>query len=318
MPNNSLFIINSPFQALCAIEAVTYYKEEEPEFLVFDCNDSKDKISSLLKSYGYDCNILPFVGTRQLVYSIRNINKRERVYIGDFFSYDQYLVGVLKSYLGASIIYLDDGASTLSLLPPVCRHRSTGLSARSLFYYILDSITWLKGLKKSFFSLYDIGNYIKFKVEKNAFSTLRAADQTKVPGAVYIIGTNSSALNFESISYGELLGKLSEYIRNVFPNTEMYYCPHRRDTNDYQDLIERLSYKIFQTDVSVEVDFVSKKVNPCFIVGFGSTALITLKTIYPACNVGSVHFSLSDEKENAIYRTIEQYYRNHDIDIINL
>ncbi len=318
MNNKSLFIINSPFQALCAFEAINHFKESNPEFFVFDCDDSKDKIVKLLKQYGYEPTIIPFVGTRHILKILNKFDHYERIYIGDYFSYLQYLIAVNLAKRKSVFVYLDDGTATLDLLPSTGRKRYRGLSKRALSYRLLDIKVDLKQVKTIFFTIFDIGKETKFNTVKNTFGFLPSDYSNIAEAGIYIIGTNSSVISFKDESYDELLRKLIKNIRDRFPNTPIYYCPHRRDTNNHDSLLKEQGVNLFQTEISVEVDFVTKKVNPLLIVGFASTALITLKLIYPSCVVESVRFNIEDEFTTKSIRSIENYYLKNNIGIIQV
>lgn len=318
MNNKSLFIINSPFQALCAIEAISYYGEKEPYFLLFNCDDSREKIEKLLVNNGLTYDVLPFTGTKDLIKSARKIKKYKRLYIGDYFSYDQYFIGVLKATRYAQIIFLDDGASTLTLLPNIGRKRYSGFSKRTVSYLTLDILAYVKHVRKFFYSIFDISSCVKIPVDKNCFPSLSSKLSNSPQNGIYVIGTNSSVLPFKDVSYDVLLKRLSEYLKLKYPNDSVFYCPHRRDTNDYKGLIEELDFEFFHTDISVEVDFVLKKISPKLIVGFGSTALMTLKSIFKSNKVATVHLHLADTQLETTYRSIEDYYSCYGIEILDL
>lgn len=316
MKQEALFIINSPFQALCAFEAISHY-DVIPTFFVFDCEDSKGKTEKLLSLYGYEAIIIPFVGTRELLKRLDKKRKYLAIFVGDYFSYNQYLISVLLAKYNSSLVFLDDGTATLDLLPTVGRRRCNKYCLRAFSYKCLDVLSSIKRVKKTFFSIFDINDYVPYNVEKNTFGLLKAMPN-QVPQGIYIIGTNSSVIPFKNDSYPSLLHKLFKYIKEFYPNEKVYYCPHRRDTNDYGGLLEENNTVLFQTDISVEVDFITKGVSPKFIVGFASTALMTLKCLYSNTPVASIQFDVDDVFMESSFRSIEDYYINHCIEIIRL
>lgn len=318
MNDKSLFIINSPFQALCAFEAIYFFKEPDPEFFVFNCDDSKNKIVKLLDQKGYESKIIPFVGTKQLLKVLGKFEHYSRIYIGDYFSYPQYLIAVTLAKRKSLFVYLDDGTATLDLLPSTDRKRYSGLSKRALSYRMLNAKVSLKQIKTLFYSIFDITKETRLNTVKNNFTLLSSETSSLAKNGVYIIGTNSSVISFKDETYEELLIKLIDNIKCRFPDSPIYYCPHRRDTNNYDGLLEERSVNLFRTEISVEVDFVTNKINPLLIVGFASTALITLKMIYPSCSVESVRFNIGDEFTTKSIRSIENYYQENNIGIIRV
>ena len=142
-----------------------------------------------------------------------------------------------------------------------------------------------KHLQKTLFTIFDLNEGCPLPVEKNTFSSL-VPDAT-LKKNIYIIGTNSDMLLFKDLSYSEYLRHLASYIKNRYPEEKVFYCPHRRDSHDYSGLVSDLGWCMFDTKFSVEIDFVQGKLYPLFIVGFGSTALLTLKKIFPDRNIPS-------------------------------
>jgi hypothetical protein len=128
------------------------------------------------------------------------------------------------------------------------------------------------------------------------------------PRGLYIIGTNSSVLEFKDYTYEEYLMALFKTIKIRFPEDEVFYCPHRRDSNlpFIYTLCRELSIEIYETKISVEFDFVNKNINPKYVVGFSSNALYTLKLIYPKAIIENVDFSLKFEPSNKENQIIQK------------
>jgi hypothetical protein len=82
-----------------------------------------------------------------------------------------------------------------------------------------------------------------------------------------------------------------EKVQKEIKNEDVWYCPHRRNKDDVEllEILDHYNTKIFNTQVSVEYDFINKGLNPLYIAGFGSTALYTLKLIYPEAIVYNVY-----------------------------
>lgn len=322
MKNKALFILNSPFQAMCAVEAILHYKVQNPSFFIFDCEDSVKKTKSVISSCGGDVSIIPHAGTVALIKFLKGNTARDynTFFVGDYYSYDQYLIAILLSKIKSRIVYLDDGTSTLDMLPPFCRKRSKGITSRRLAYLVLDIMSKLKRIRSTFFSIFDLSSFKQFPYETNTLSTWKKFDinHQTVGDSIFIIGTNSSVLSFKGCSYIDILQKTIEYIRTRFPKANIYYCPHRRDKNDYSDYLDERGLHTFSTKVSVEVDFLKQRITPRLIIGFASTALLSLKSIYPTVDVCSVHIEDINAETNKSIRSIESYYKNNNIEILYL
>ena len=72
------------------------------------------------------------------------------------------------------------------------------------------------------------------------------------------------------------------------------------------------------TEVSVEIDFVTNDIYPLVVIGFGSTALLTLKYIFPKASIIDLVFHHSDDALVKEYRSIEQEYRKQGISVVEL
>lgn len=314
----ALFIIKSPFQALCAIEAIKHYKIDESDFLCFDDEVVVKKTVPLIKSYG---NIQFFhvvnLGTFQLMKQVRReIKKRyDTIFVGDYFSYSQYIIALFVAKIRAHIIYLDDGSSTISIAAPIFRKRGRSHNEKIAFF-LFSSILWGKLINRSFFTIYDFKYGFPFPYEKNTFNSLVSVNNGLQHGA-FVIGSNSSKMVLSDMSYVDYMKRLSNHIKKNYPGEKIYYCPHRADKNGYQDLLESLDWEIFNTINSVEIDFVLKGINPRFIVGFCSSALYTLKKIFPKTEIGNVRVNFVSENHNNRYRNIARYYEENGIHTID-
>lgn len=316
----ALFIVNSPFQALCATEAIIHYMVEKAHFLLFEDDSTIRKmVLPMVEAKG----IVHFLETKgNLTLSIvRGLTQSEwkekydLVFVGDYYSYGPYVAAITKAKRNARIIYLDDGNSTLSIVPPVSLER--GRSQREKAYLkFWDSLAKIKHLQKTLFTIFDLNEGCPLPVEKNTFSSL-VPDAT-LKKNIYIIGTNSDMLLFKDLSYSEYLRHLASYIKNRYPEEKVFYCPHRRDSHDYSGLVSDLGWCMFDTKFSVEIDFVQGKLYPLFIVGFGSTALLTLKKIFPDSEVKTIYMDLTSETDNKGYRSVESYYVDNGIEVIDV
>lgn len=317
--NKALFILNSPFQALCASEAILHYGISEAHFLLFESKIVVDKTLPLVKDFG-ECHLIHAEngGTSATIEALRNQRIHERystIFVGDYYSYIQYVSAIYMAKPGANIIYLDDGNSTLLIGPPVSLKR--GRSRREKIYYCFwDFQLKLKRINKSLFTIFEFRDGCPLKTERNSFASLTIQEKEK--RGVYVIGTNSDAMSFKDVSYADELKILSTYIISLYPNEDVFYCPHRGDSHDYTEVIKDLGWKLFDTKYSVEIDFVKKGIYPLTILGFGSTALLTLRRLYQDSVISTIYVNLAEEKDNKEYRAIEQYYQENGIELVRL
>ena len=317
--DKALFIVSSPFQALCASEAISHYDVEEPYFMTVNDPVVIEKTVPICKKYG-ETHILrqEGKGTVGLFKALvkGDLNERfDNVFLGDYYSYGQYIIALYMSNRRANFIYLDDGNSTLLIAPPISLER--GRTSREKKYNkVWDAWANLKHVKKRLFTIFDINEGCPMPVEKNTFSSLLPRD-TKTAG-VFVIGTNTDLMEFKNVSYADKLSQIALYIKRNAPDEDVYYCPHRRDSHDYSTKIELLGWYLFDTQYNVEIDFVQKNLYPRMVLGFGSTALLTLKKIFPSSDVKTIYMDLELESTNKEYRSIESYYMMNGIEVVHI
>lgn len=295
---STLFIVGSPFQCLCMLEAIDRFELTDYDILVAYCDRlSLDKITRLLDSIGLDYSIrfyghiiktvLPLAFERHRYY--------KNVFLGDYYGGYEALAAFFAG-INCRIHYIDDGIQALEIFTDCAKPRYK--SSRIAFVFgMYHALFKLKGGKEQvFYTIYPVSSN-RFTVIHNSFKRLRSLSHGEKAG-VYIIGTNSSVLKFKGTTYPVLLKELVRYVKTVRRDEPIFYCPHRRDTNNVSnyELCETLGISIYNTEISVEYDFAIKGINPSFVIGFTSNALYTLKMIFPDSDIETVLYHLEDEQ----------------------
>lgn len=313
-------IVASPFQALCAMEAIEHFSIEMPVFYAYESKNSLKKTHDFIVSKGYQCEDLEDVsGIFSIINTFKSHKKFDFILSGDFFSKYCFLICFLWSKFNSKIIYLDDGNSTLTLLPPISKKRfHDGKFYHIIIYRLLFILTKLKGIKLCFYTIYDVeGKGFPYLSLKNSFSSLLLSDYSEKAG-VYIIGTISCEAGIDKQRYCKYLKYIKEFSDNHFPEESVYYCPHRSDQNHYDRECEEIGVEVFNTKVSVEVDFVVNNFNPVAVFGFGSTALLTLKKIYPESKFFDIIYRRADKQLDEEYKQIETIYKENGVSLLNI
>ena len=77
------------------------------------------------------------------------------------------------------------------------------------------------------------------------------------------------------------------WISKEYPTEKIFYSPHGRSIEDSSIRLVCEDFKIetIASKYTIELDYSWKRYNPVAIIGFGSTALVTLKKVYPQANV---------------------------------
>lgn len=308
---NAAAIVRSPFQALCAVEAVHEFGIEAPVFYIQGNDKSAKMTRDFVASQGYAFQSLEDTrNSLDIIKKYRNYPKYKLMIVGDYFSQGQFTFAFLWVKHGGSIVYLDDGVATLSMLPPLNLRRGSdwGFSLRKVCERSFVGILALKRVKTLFFTIFDMEGKIPFDVVRNRFSMLNSSGAGEQKGC-YIIGTWASVLGWTFEEYVEKLMPIVDFFKACYPGQAIFYCPHRHDENDDQQVADALGVTLFDTKVSVEVDFVSRNLYPKAVIGFGSTALYTLKKIYPETRVISIRFDQQHERGN-VYVHGEDYKKS--------
>lgn len=315
--HKTLFIVASPFQCLCMIEAIHQFKISNFDILVVYSNMmSLDKIDALMNKYQYTYKKLKMVHLfYDVVPILFKVHKHyQNVFMGDYCSPHCYSIAVLYASLFSRLFYMDDGTQALLIFsekPPV---RYANYSVK-MFMLLINIIRYVKMIGKiGYFTIYDVTSK-KYNVIRNQLVSLRSKDKG-TPKGVYIIGTNSSMLDFKDTTYFDYI----KAIRYKYKEKELFYCPHRQDKNNEKifDLCRTLEISCFNTEVSVEFDFVTKNIIPEEVIGFNSNALIVLKKIFPNLDCSNIMYHVNNDIEDAEYELIRKEMQNYGVTIISV
>lgn len=286
----TVFVIYSPFQAICVYEAIAKYKIESPDIFCLGGYylQKNGKTPLLLKELGLSFQVLELSSYHNLFVELlkkRNKNQYERCFIGDFFDPNLRLFASLSLTHNGSLYFLDDGASTLTAI-----NTKRPLSIPSLRvkvkYIIPQMLSLLKRHNKKFFSIFDTegGDKNELIAIRNRYSH----NQQQGKG-VFIIGTTYKGFK-NSKTFFSLLEKTINCYKD--PQQEIFYSPHRAAVDDVtiKDICSKYGVHYIVGDYCVEVDYIKNNYNPSIIVGFGSTALFTLRKIFPDSSIYSVKY----------------------------
>ncbi|WP_405373480.1 hypothetical protein [Pseudobutyrivibrio sp.] len=328
----SLFIIDTPFQLLCATEAIKEF--DIVDYLIIAAFDKSEKRNSQVVEMLEDLNlnyrieyvedywimINSFLQNKESIYNNLDLpNRWLRVFVGNFNALDQWVSASQYAARNASIVFMDDGSSSIDIL-------KNG-HGRNVMYELAFFGLWEK-------CNFDVGPYIftiysdirskKFITYQNNFSHLLSKRNDSVlhdNNNIYIIGTNLKLYHRAvGVSLSEFEGllwrKLSE-LKNEYPNNEIIYIPHGRDTDCTLDgFCKLLNIKYYSMNCAVEYFFVKNNYNAMAVYGFGSTALLTLKLIMPSTIVVNWFLDNKDSRLYKNYLDVAKYYTKHGINLV--
>jgi len=320
MTHSSLFIINSPFQALCTAEAIKEYNISNYLIVLLrNRNDKRnDKTEKILEDFSLKYThvfITSFYGLlkkgvlKKFDKSLYNC-KYNNVFIGDYYSSSFRLFSLFFTNKNSKTILLDDGSATLLLYEYGLNHIKVKSSNVIIKNKFVNLLTYFRSRQTvSFFSIFKPNNSNLLFVQ-NSLSVLAVSKKTVNANNSYIIGTSMSEQGMlTEDAYFEHLYR----IISKFPNETFYYCPHRVEgVEKLQKIQQQFNIEIFNTEYTIEYDFYKKDIMPHIIIGFGSTALYTLKTIYPNIEAYSILFDSNDEI-NSLYEVLNNSYKQKGI-----
>lgn len=318
----TLFIVASPFQALCMISIVEQFNINNFDVLVqeFDDDKSASMITSLLKEKEIKFKIHKIAHVIKDVLKVaKKINYRyDNIYIGNYYDGSLLAFAVIVSARHGKIYFFDDGTQALEIFSEIPRVRYPDIKVKVVMA-LYRVIAFFKEINANcFYTIYPVKSN-NFNIVNYNFNLSKDNRENDKHG-VYIIGTNSSVLTILCKSYTDYLYDTISYIRKMYYNETIYYCPHRRDKNN--DMIKEVCKKegvlFYDTKISVEYDFIKDNINPYSVIGFTSNALFTLKSIYPNSEILTVYYQLVDKKSNKETELIRNRMVEFGINILDL
>lgn len=316
------FIIESPFQLLCAWEAIEEFEIQDFRIvLVLEKNNIRNEQTvSMLNKMGIEYDVC-------YTYEVGDFLKKEhprryeRIMIGDYDDLGLLRVSGAYAAKGSIIVFMDDGISSIMILQGqpykhsklirLLKGPSALERARSNFFDI-----WHKnGIINNnyFYSIYHAIKSKKFIVYPNNFLHLSNHKTEARKNVVLIVGTviddtaNELGISvplFEGLLWDKLVG-----VRNQYPEEHIIYIPHGRDYNAHiEQLCHCLDIDFVRPGMSIEYFVLKEGLNVLAVYGNTSTALSTLKIITKA---PVIHWQIHD-KYGETWRLTKVYTRYYE------
>lgn len=315
----ALFIVYTPFQGICAINAIKQLGIDDYVFAIYkDFNSRQKQLETLLIKSGIKYIYIEPLNVKSFLRElIKRHNHYDAVFIGDYYNgMTGYMQAAISLGFHSKLFYLDDGNSTIEVFSEHPRSRYSGIINR-LLYGMYNLVMKCKFTSRPyFFTMFDVTSN-KFHIIKNEMFFLKESAYNNRTG-IYVIGTNATSLKLPD--YHQLLQGLYEYIKDKWLTEIVYYCPHKGDpANDsHIEFCQRLGMELFDTQISVECDFAYKKINPLVIMGFGSTALVSLHKMFPDTTINNILFELNDPELKKAYWDLQMYFEGLGIKSIKM
>jgi len=326
----ALFIISTPFQALCAVEALHYYNInlDHADFVIINGKsatvNSQSEIILNLNNI-YSCKTIIYSSFRKLLLrssiDIKEMSLNANygfVFVGDFFNPLQktFITSFITNR--TKIIYLDDGSSSIKSLEwKNSYHKSRSING--LFKRAFIDLYFHKNKFKNveYFTIFDKINS-PFKININTFKNLRSKIVDKQPIGCYILGSSIYLIGIiQPDDYYKYLEKIISHARKKYPEQIIYYCPHRVEKDQHiNQILKNFNLSLYKTKYTIEADMVLEENLPRAVYSFGSTASYSLKILFPEVSSHAVKLNFKNDKIRKIYTDIYKIYSKKGIVLI--
>jgi hypothetical protein len=336
----NLFIVESPFQLLSAIEAshffasnsnllIVKYLPEEKNSTKNSNNNNQLDLLIQLKSWDKIIKIKHkssyFLSDLKLLFYIKKISKVNLIFIGELRSW--YMRQYFNILDNNGCYLLDDGSASIVMQETVISNRSyyrlknIKFNVKILINYLISLIYFLKFYKINshinLFTCFEIKECFKDqKILKNNFEYCKEITQERntLTKTVYFFGgvEDSEGILDANDLLNELL-KVNEYF--ISKGIKFFYVSHRRETKEKLNKIENaLRCKILSFKYPAELEFVLMNESPEYISSFCSTALYTISSMFEYRNK-SISFLLPLDKMSSLNKSelgsIYRHYEEH-------
>ena len=336
---STVFIVASPFQLMCAIEAIYEFEIKSYKFVFclvpgWGRNNQMFEIAKARKIdydiIDYGSNTDTYFDIQKGQYKIECTGLYDRIFIGDFFQSYYFFIVPIYARKGAVVGYIDDGNDTILFLKGIEKeHKPANLRAQLHWYRNLRYRETGKrnaarndfcrlGIcdSKAFFTIFNNIQSKLFAIHPNTFSHLiPQKGKSHLLHQVIVIGTCMSVYAEEvagirvSLLESILWDKLCN-LRKMYPKDEIFYVPHPRDDDQYiPSFCKLLNIKYEKIYEPIEMYCINNGIEPIAIVGMRSNAHVALKRIYPTSEVTFWHVASQKGKDyNKIDKVLMRYY----------
>lgn len=328
----NLFLINSPFQLICALETKEEYKLENNILAITKqaTEKSQKQLNSLVKKEDWD-HIVNLPGTAKVFTVPLFIRKVKKMTEGSPLKniiYPDYLCWranlIIKNIDHKKSIMIDDGAMTITHYLDYLKDKKS-FSRPKGFKDTLLKLMFLQPVKN-----------IKFRDNFELYSTFHfpCEDFIKKTNNLNVLKhhikntsvmNNSSPAAFIGQGYIGSIAKIKDYIKKIdtFHNIvkkDIIYFPHRAESSEVKKAVSNLDYIIYHdSEWPIELELSEKSISISSIGGVMSTALYTLSLIYSDIKIYNIRAESNYYFDDYAYKEslyVEKYYANSNIIVV--
>jgi hypothetical protein len=301
--DKSLYIVESPFQLLGAVESIDYHKTENYGLVVrLSTKENTKQLRKMIEDLEVNISKIIFISAygdnevlkkiadfKFLIWLFLNKNKYTKYLLGDYHS--RYFTLLRKLCLkNKKIIYLDDGASTI---------RANNSFSKNNFF--------------DWFTIYDLVALPEQSIIHHDFPYLRHKIKQKV-----LDKSNKTIILGDKFYEAGLLSqkdsnKILEKLMDRLEGEDVTYMAHRGESVEKLEYIrKKYDIDVVKNDFPIELYGLYTEALPRRVVSFFSTALYSLQKIYPEIEVSlyrvdTTMFTSHVETYNDAYRVYEPY-----------
>lgn len=325
---NNLFIIRSPLQLLNAIEAIYHFNlfDSNNILYIIETNGINNSIQlkKLLNIFKWsEVNLLKSTKKSNFLNYVKIIKKLKRdrynyLFLGDYGSIHKIIISNIKSN---NIYLLDDGVSSITIYNKLITNQSSIKDSFKLIRFLPFGLSIKKVKEINFFTIFNLKKTDNINIIQNNMKKLK--NDYDINSFSYLKDIIYLGQPLNSITTQESYVKyIEDTINNNFKNDKIKIFPHRGE--DIEETANYLKDKfknieIFQNTLPIEKYFLENKIYPNTIVSFISTALFTLKILFPKSKIYYIELNQKDIFENKkdIINPMYKQLANSNIEKIN-
>lgn len=321
----SLFILQSPLQCMCAINAIHDFGIEEYRIIVYLLGEKRDQqVIDFLNSSNVDYEIIQAEtsGYKNIFYRynifLEKNSQYKRAFIGDYRNVNLLCLGFKLLANKSTVVFLDDGAASISVLNGDTSYKS-GLKKKlvHLFFRIIAILRQID-YGYSFYTIYNIPSP-KFRVRINQLDYFSQKKVTYQRKGVFILGTNVSSFcpsaGVSEKVFFQQMANLFDNLRSQYEGEDILFVPHGRDETEYpKQLCKTYNIRYVKSTMPVENYLLAQPNAPGFIYGYTSSALYNLKLIFPESEIYNMVFRTGTASGLVgEYENIREFYERNGI-----
>lgn len=313
----NLFLVTSPFQLICAIEARNHYNTKT-NILVIRYEKSKHSQAQmdLLLDQDEWLEVI-FLGRKSKIWEIRKlfihlkkINSKlhfESIFYADYSAWRTAVL--LHNITVDKEVMFDDGIGTLreyseKIKPEIkiSRNKPTRDILLKLINLKPPRLIYPREYF-SFFTFFNLHN-CRFHIENNSLSTIKE----KLNSAKCFHPSAKAGFIGQGMvdEKGVQLEKYQEIIKTLIdmhPQGIIYF-PHRTEKNTVKEIISSIPHlEYHQSSLPIELEIGKKQLRLCAIYSITSTAAVTIEKIYPDIPIWNIDVPVK-------YYTIKEFGEN--------